>query len=181
MSPEMTQGPYYLDLEPQRADIRETQAGTLLRLDITVQQRQGAACVPLPGATVNIWHANATGVYSGITPEGTKGTHWLRGWQTTDANGTAHFTTIWPGWYPGRSVHIHVKVSHGGTEFTSQFFASDADTLAVFSAAPYSARGPPDTTNAQDSIYASGGGDRMLLRTVAAGGTWVGTKTVVVP
>lgn len=159
------------------------QEGAVLRLTVQLQRYAGGACVPLQGAKVDVWHANAAGKYSGFAQEGTAGQDWLRGWQTSDASGQVHFTTIWPGWYPGRAVHIHVRVRLGtdATDFTSQFFFDEAMSSSVYQAEPYRSHGTtPDTPNARDGIY-SQGGNRMILVTTGSDGSYTGTKTVVVP
>lgn len=171
--PEMTEGPYFVDEQLDRSDIRldpangALSAGVPLALTFAVQQVGGAACTPLAGATVDIWQCDALGVYSDVQSEGSAGKKFLRGSQTTDANGAATFTTIYPGWYRGRAVHIHFKVRTVGAageayEFTSQLFFDDALSDAVFTQAPYAGRGTRDTRNARDGIF-SAGGDQMTL------------------
>jgi protocatechuate 3,4-dioxygenase beta subunit len=133
--PEVTEGPYYVDVDLVRSDIRadsstgEQKAGTPLALTFNVSQVSESTCTPLQGATVEIWHCDAEGVYSGVSDPGfnTEGQNWLRGAQVTDANGVATFTTIYPGWYSRRAVHIHFKVHPDETKvFTSQLFFDDA-------------------------------------------------------
>ena len=151
--PAMTEGPYFVDLMLNRSDIRsdpdtgEVKAGAPLLLTFRVSEIGSSACTPLPGALVDVWHCDAAGVYSGVTDRSfdTKGQKWLRGYQVTNANGTAAFTTIYPGWYPGRTIHIHFKVRTApdaaqGHEFTSQLFFDDALSDEVLSQPPYSAR-----------------------------------------
>ena len=116
---------------------------------------------------VDIWHRDALGVYSDEQAQNTVGEKFLRGTQVTDANGMATFTTIYPGWYRGRAVHIHFKVrtdplAATGRVLTSQLFFDDALTDQVYRQAPYSTRGTRDTRNNRDSIYATGG-DQLLL------------------
>src|SRR5205823_10382354 len=120
----------------------------------------GSSCAPLSGAYVDIWHADASGNYSDVG--NTSGQKWLRGYQITDSNGTVKFTTIYPGWYMGRAVHIHFKVrTYSGTQtqgtFTSQFFFDDSITDTVYQQAPYSSRPNRDTRNSNDGIYAGAG------------------------
>jgi protocatechuate 3,4-dioxygenase beta subunit len=172
--PEVTEGPYYVDLDLVRADIRsdsttgEVQAGAPLTLTFNVSQVSSASCTPLQGATVEIWHCNADGAYSGVSDPGfdTSSFNWLRGAQITDANGVATFTTIYPGWYSGRCVHIHFKVSPAeNAVFTSQLFFDDAFSTQVFTQEPYAAKGSPDTLNSADNIYQ----DLLLLNATASG------------
>jgi protocatechuate 3,4-dioxygenase beta subunit len=90
-------------------------------------------------------------------------TTFLRGHQTTNRRGRVSFDTIYPGWYPGRAPHIHVKVYVGGAVVhTGQLYFGEAATSAVYRKEPYAARGPADTTNATDGIYGSGGRQSTL-------------------
>lgn len=171
--PEVTEGPYYVDEELNRADVRSDTAtgvikeGALLALTFNVSQVSSNSCAPLEGAKVEIWHCDAAGVYSDVSDPGfdTKGQNFLRGYQVTDANGQATFTTIYPGWYASRCVHIHFKVHNSAAEdskvFTSQLFFDDALTDQVFSQSPYAAKGQRDTLNSTDGIYQ----DLLLLTT----------------
>ena len=134
-----------------------------------------STCKPIKGAAVDIWHASAGGRYSGEAANDTVGRTYLRGIQRTDARGLALFKTVYPGWYAGRAVHIHVKVHAGGNVVhTGQLFFRDAFTDAVYRRAPYKARGGPDMLNADDSIYAAGG-SRSLLTMRAAGKGYSGS------
>jgi protocatechuate 3,4-dioxygenase beta subunit len=172
LTPELTEGPYYIAGEKLRRDIREGHPGTLLTLHLTVLNV--ATCRPISGAAVDIWHADAAGNYSGFGSD-TSSRTFLRGIQKTDKNGLAVFTTIYPGWYQGRAVHIHVKVHAGGrVVHTGQLFFPDALTEQVYKAAPYAARGNPSTTDAQDSIYVNGG-RRGLLALKKSGTSYIGT------
>jgi len=133
-----------------------------------------ATCKPISGAAVDIWHADAAGNYSGFGSD-TSSRTFLRGIQKTDSSGVAVFTTIYPGWYHGRAVHIHVKVHVGGNVVhTGQLFFPDALTEAVYEHAPYAARGNPDTPNARDSVYVNGGKYGML-RLAKSGAGYLGT------
>jgi protocatechuate 3,4-dioxygenase beta subunit len=173
LAPELTEGPYYLPNEAVRRDITEGKPGTPLRLHLTVVGV--STCRPVKGAAVDVWHADATGVYSGVA--GNTGT-FLRGIQKTDADGVAIFDTIYPGWYQGRAVHIHVKVHVGGNVVhTGQLFFPDALSDRVYTAAPYRARGNPDTTDAADAIYRNGG-SRSLLRPVRHGNGYLGSMVM---
>jgi protocatechuate 3,4-dioxygenase beta subunit len=161
LTPELTEGPYYVAGERLRRDITEGRKGVALTLAVTVLN--ASTCTPIKNATVEIWHCDAHGVYSGAVA-GRPGTNFLRGAQRTNANGVATFDTIFPGWYPGRAVHIHVKVHMGGqVVHTGQLFFPAATTLAVYKRAPYASHGSaPDTTNASDAIYRNGGNRGMV-------------------
>jgi protocatechuate 3,4-dioxygenase beta subunit len=156
LSPELTAGPFALDGDKLRRDVREGKAGVPLTLRTTVIDV--STCRPIRGATVDIWHCDAGGTYSGFSQEGTAGRTFLRGIQRTDRNGVALFKTIYPGWYPGRTVHIHVRVYLGGNiVHTGQLFFPEAVTDAVYRRAPYRRRPNRDTRNAADSIFRNGG------------------------
>ncbi len=173
--PEVTEGPYYVDENLARSDIREDREGARLVLTFNVLEVGGSGCSALQGAKVEIWHCDAAGAYSGVSDRGssTEGQMWLRGSQTTDAKGNATFTTIYPGWYPGRAVHIHFKVRPDETsESTSQLFFDDALSTQVFSQAPYAGRGTqPDTSNTADNIYQ----DELLLTVTKSGEGYAAT------
>jgi protocatechuate 3,4-dioxygenase beta subunit len=179
LSPAKTEGPYFVDERLNRSDIRvdpsngSVQAGVALRLKINVYDAE-SSCAPIQGATVDVWHANASGVYSDVSANNTVGRKFLRGLQTTDANGLAEFVTIYPGWYSGRAIHIHFKVrkfdgSAKTYEFTSQIFFDDATNNAVMARSPYNSRGTPDTRDGTDNVYGSDGA--KLLATLASDGT----------
>ena len=174
LSPEMTEGPYYVAADAKlRKDIRAGQPGTPLALKLGVANV--ASCKPVKGAAVDIWHASAGGVYSDEQQNDTVGQTFLRGVQKTNANGIATFTTIYPGWYQGRTVHIHVKVHiSGNVVHTGQLFFNDALTDAVFQKAPYASRPNRTTRNANDSIYINGG-SRSLLTVKKQGAGYVAT------
>jgi protocatechuate 3,4-dioxygenase beta subunit len=173
--PEQTEGPYYVDTGLERSDIREEREGVPLDLTFNVSrvdEGDASACGPLAGAVVDIWHCDAAGEYSGVEDNAagdfdTRGETFLRGYQLTDENGTARFTTIYPGWYQGRAVHIHFTIrdspeSQQGYEFTSQLYFDDALTDEVQSQGPYAEKGERDLRNSEDGIY-QGGGDELLL------------------
>jgi len=164
--PVVTEGPYFVDEKLNRSDIRGDRQGALLALTFNVSRISSSSCTALQGATVDIWHCDAAGQYSDVSDPGfnTKGQTWLRGYQTTDANGQAAFTTTYPGWYSSRAVHIHFKIrtttsSNQSSEFTSQLFFDDTLSDQVFTQAPYATKGQRDTLNSTDSIYQ----DLMLL------------------
>ena len=161
LTPELTEGPYYVPGESLRHDISEGKPGTQLLLSLRVLN--ASTCKVLKNAAVDIWHCDALGVYSGAIAHN-PGTNFLRGVQHTNANGIATFKTIYPGWYPGRAVHIHVKVHvRGNVVHTGQLFFPAAVTDAVYANTPYSQHGAtPDTPNPQDAIFRNGGAKGML-------------------
>jgi protocatechuate 3,4-dioxygenase beta subunit len=180
--PALTEGPYFVDERLNRSDIRADPSdgaikpGAPLRLTFQLA-RVNAGCAPLAGATLDVWHCDALGVYSDVSDPGfnTIGQKFLRGYQVTDASGAARFTTIYPGWYQGRAVHIHFKVrmpaSAGAThEFTSQLFFDDTLTDQVHAAVPYRAKGQRTLRNSGDAIYQSGGSQLVLAVSNAAPG-----------
>jgi protocatechuate 3,4-dioxygenase beta subunit len=164
--PELTEGPYFVDEMLNRSDVRSDPSdgsvseGALLNLAFNVTQIGTNGCVPLEGAQVDIWHCDAYGVYSDV--DGTAGKTFLRGYQVTDANGLAQFVTIYPGWYPGRAVHIHFKIRVDNSEFTSQLFFDDAFTDQVYLQEPYAQRGERNPRNNGDGIYNNGGSQLTL-------------------
>jgi len=173
--PQQTEGPYFVDTQLHRADIRSDpsdgtiKAGVPLALGIVVSRLSEQACTPLPGVMVDIWQCDADGVYSGVQDPrfSTLNQKFLRGYQLTGADGAARFTTIYPGWYQGRTVHIHFKLRSPAThrpgyEFTSQLYFQESVTDAVFAKAPYAARGRRSTLNANDGIFRRGGAELML-------------------
>lgn len=173
--PELTIGPYFVDGQLNRSDIRSDSSdnsvkeGIPLTLNINVASVGNNSCTPLEGAQVDIWHCDAQGQYSGVSDQGfdTTGQNFLRGYQLTNANGVVQFQTIYPGWYSGRAVHIHFTIrtkAAGGDayQFTSQFFFDDTLTDEVHSLEPYASKGQRDTRNSNDNIF-MGGGDQLLL------------------
>ena len=169
LSPEMTQGPYYVAGEKMRRNVTEGMAGTPLALHLTVLN--AGTCEPIKGANVEIWHASPTGIYSGVQAENTVGKTYMRGVQQTDGNGLVIFDTLYPGWYMGRTVHIHVMVHLGGSiVHTGQLFFNDTLTDTVYKQAPYNSRPGRDTLNATDSIFRNGGSRSMLAMSKSASG-----------
>jgi protocatechuate 3,4-dioxygenase beta subunit len=177
-TPAETEGPYFVDELLDRSDITvdpsdgSVQAGVPLRLELNLL-RADDACAPAAGVQVDVWHANASGVYSDEAANGSVGKRFLRGYQVTDAAGAVAFTTVYPGWYSGRTIHIHFKVrvfASGQTTyaFTSQLYFDDAVNDQVMALSPYAARGARDTTNATDGIF--GGGLTLTLSDDGSGG-----------
>jgi protocatechuate 3,4-dioxygenase beta subunit len=176
LAPEQTEGPYYIAGEKLRHDVREGKPGTPLTLRLSVVS--ASSCRAVRSAVVEIWHCDAAGEYSGFTTTGVGQRTYLRGGQRTDASGLASFLTIYPGWYQGRTVHIHVKVHVGGNVVhTGQLYFPDALTDAVYRQAPYSSRPGRDTRNANDAIFRNGGSG-SLLALHRAGTGYVGAITM---
>jgi len=207
LSPEETEGPYYIANEKVHKNIVEQKHGTPLALRLAVVD--AATCMPIKDAVVDVWHCDAAGVYAGFgsastagngggnggpppggTPGGGNGgpgggsgptdkRTFLRGIQRTDAQGLCGFDTIYPGWYTGRTVHIHVKVHVGGkVVHTGQLFFADNLTDKVFQTGVYKGRPARDTRNAADGIYAGGGLQSTLAMRHTAAGGYVGTITL---
>ncbi len=174
LTPEVTEGPYYVANHLTRRDITEGRPGVPLALRLIVQD--ASTCRPIKNADVELWHADAGGVYSGVA--GNSG-HFLRGHQRSDASGVVRFDTIYPGWYRGRTPHIHIKVHVGGDEVhTGQLFFADATSAAVYRTARYRSHGEADTTNGEDTIYAQAGRGRSRLRLSRRSGGYRGTITL---
>ncbi len=173
--PEETEGPYFVDERLERSDIRSdpsdgsVKAGVRLALAFSVSRIDGTSCVPFEGVLVDVWHCDALGVYSDVSDPSfdTTGEKFLRGYQVTDANGAASFVTIYPGWYQGRTVHIHFKLrtdprASEALEFTSQLYFDDELTDIVHTRQPYAAGGQRTLRNDGDGIYQGGGSDLLL-------------------
>lgn len=181
-TPTVTEGPYWVDEKLFRSDIRTdpatgvARAGTPLTLTIKVLNLSSGACAPLTGAWVDIWHCDAKGIYSdeptynpggGTGSVNTSGQKFLRGYQITDNAGQVTFTTIYPGWDSGRTIHIHFRVrTYSGTtvlgNFVSQIFFDDAVNNAVLAQSAYSRTTGRDTSNSNDMVYSVANRERML-------------------
>lgn len=172
LTPAQEEGPFYIDLARVRRDIVEDRPGVPLALAVTVVD--ATTCEPIRDAAVDVWHCDALGVYSGVSPEGSEGEAWLRGIQLTDRTGLAEFATIYPGQYPGRTTHIHLKVHTGGRRsdgayagghvaHTGQLFTTDRDDAAVFALAPYNRNPAEITPREADFIFREQGGSSAAL------------------
>lgn len=181
--PELTAGPFFVDERLNRSDIRsdpatgEVTSGVRLDLEFLVSQITAEGCTPLPGAYVDVWHCDAQGAYSDVQDASgdNRGQQFLRGYQRTDDAGRASFTTVYPGWYGGRAVHIHFKVrtelaADSSYDFTSQLFFPEQLNDQVHQQAPYAGRGPRTTRNEQDGIYRQAGPQLTLEPQPAANG-----------
>jgi len=155
------EGPYYLSNTPTRSDITDGQPGKALTLTFTVVDNK---CKPIKGARIDIWYANAQGVYSGVASKGddlgagVNSGKFLRGTQFTDSNGVVTFKGIYPGWYPARTIHIHQKIWVSGKEvLTTQTYFTDKQNAAVVATSPYNKRGAQQVTNGTDMVLNRGG------------------------
>jgi protocatechuate 3,4-dioxygenase beta subunit len=181
--PEQTEGPYFVDERLHRSDIRSDPAdgrvrpGTPLALTLAISRFSAGDCLPLAGAQVDIWQCDALGVYSDVRDPGfnTIGQKFFRGYQITDARGETRFVTVYPGWYAGRTVHIHFKirtvtVAQRSFEFTSQMYFDDELTDRVHANQPYASKGRRTARNQDDRIFRRGGDHLMLAPTATADG-----------
>lgn len=188
VTPEQTEGPYFSDFMLNRADIRNDPAdgtvkqGIPLALMLRVHAVEGSRCTPLPGAIVDIWHCDAAGAYSDAVDSSfdTRGKKFLRGYQITDTSGAVRFTTIYPGWYTGRAVHVHFKVrmkapSGRDAEFTSQLYFPDSINERVHASTPYARPGRIAQKNESDGLFRRGGRALMLNIAGAPGGGYTGS------
>ena len=179
VTPEQMDGPFFTDVRLNRSDIRSdptdkaVKDGVPLALALRVSAVTGSGCVPLAGAMVDVWHCDALGEYSDAGGS-TAGKKFLRGHQVTDAGGGVRFTTVYPGWYPGRAIHIHFKVrtaaGAGSLAFSSQLYFDEAVTDRVHARAPYSAHSGRRVRNSDDGLFRHGGSRLMLALTEAGGG-----------
>jgi protocatechuate 3,4-dioxygenase beta subunit len=185
VKPEQTEGPYFVDEKLNRSDIRSdpadgsVKAGVPLQLVFQVSRINDRTCTPFSNAIVDVWHCDAEGVYSDVNEPrfNTVGRKFLRGYQVTDVNGIAQFVTIYPGWYPGRTVHIHFKIctnsaSQGSHEFTSQLYFDDALSDQIYQQPPYRV-GRQRTRNHQDGIFQSGG-EQLTLQLTQTAASYMG-------
>jgi len=181
--PEQMEGPYFVDERLNRSDIRsdptggQVRPGTPLALTLQISSLNAGGCQPLAGTQVDIWHCDAQGIYSDVQDPGfyTIGQKFLRGYQITDARGEARFVTVYPGWYPGRTVHIHFKIrtllmAKRSFEFASQLYFDDELTDRIHTALPYATHGPRTGRNQHDWIFRRGGDRLMLAPTSVADG-----------
>ena len=182
LSPEGTEGPYYFDVDSIRTNIVEDRQGAALRLGIRVQEV--GPCRAIPNAVVDVWHCDADGSYSGFEAASQGGVvgggptdeeTYLRGAQVSNADGIAEFRTVYPGWYPGRTVHIHAKAHlDSATLLTTQLYFDDDVTDAVYAGEPYASNGERSTRNDADGIF-----DPATVMTVTEDGQgWLGLITI---
>ena len=160
----ITQDAYY------RSGITEGKAGTPLTLQLSLVHAD-ADCAPLAGANVEVWHADADGIYSEYATAanpGSAATTYLRGIQSSDSAGRVTFRTVFPGWYAARAAHVHVRIYRDMVlRKTTQFGFPDATSDAVYSSTSVYEKGPNPTKNAADSVFgASSGGAAQQIASV---------------
>jgi protocatechuate 3,4-dioxygenase beta subunit len=190
-------GPTWFDAHDVRSDIRDGRPGVPLELAFRVVRLP--SCAPLPNAVVDLWQCDALGVYSGFAhaapgnggrPGGrdrygdkesaaTDADRWLRGTQVSGPDGVVTFRTIYPGWYPTRTAHLHLKVHLSEkTVLTTQLFFDDAVSDRVYRGSdPYRQHPGRDTRNPTDPFYSPS----ALMTTKAAGDGWLAALTLGVP
>lgn len=181
--PELMAGPFPTVDQIERRDIAEGMAGHPLRVGIQVVD---AACEPIPGARVEIWHCDVDGDYSAYADGATAddagpGTTFFRGYQVANDEGIVELHTRFPGWYPGRAIHIHAAVRVDDTTvLTTQFLFDDAVNRRITAEEAYADHGPPDTTNAEDGVSGGDPGGDGLLMTVLDDAAIGGSRALIV-
>ena len=196
LTPETIAGPTWFDAHAVRTDIREDRPGT--PLDLAFRVEKTGACSPVPNAVVDLWQCDAGGIYSGFAgaspgqggsaggrdeygdPQSRPTTQqrFLRGTQVTGTDGVVRFSTIYPGWYPTRTAHLHVKVHlDTKTVFTGQLFFDDAISDSVYATPPYSQHPNRDTRNPRDPFYKRA----AQLQLEQDGARWLGAIVLGIP
>ena len=188
LTPQAMEGPFYFDPKLVRDDITEGRAGA--RLDLAMRIMEQSPCVPAANARVDIWHADPVGVYSGFDGQGddgqasAKGETHLRGTQFTGTDGSVTFRSVYPGWYPGRTPHIHLKVFLDETTvLTGQvYFPDDLSARIYREVAPYNARPMADMTNERDFLFKTGAreGGGIVLASEEKDGLIIASLDIVV-
>ena len=178
VTPQETAGPFPSLTDLIRSDIREGRPGSLLTLTIRVVNTS-TACTPVSGAAVEVWQCDAAGDYSQYGSQAAQ--TYLRGIQTTNANGEVTFTTVYPGWYQGRATHIHVEVSVGGTsrKITQMAFPESVNNT-VHATGVYATRGANPTSNASDMIFADSLSSELVTPTGSPAGGYTATFQVAI-
>jgi protocatechuate 3,4-dioxygenase beta subunit len=178
LTAEQEEGPFYVAVDDVRSDIVLGQVG--LPFDLTITIINKLTCKPIKHAAVDIWHCNASGVYSDITSEDSYGKTFLRGVQFTDKHGQVSFTTIFPGHYSGRTTHIHARIHidsgdyknklvGGHVAHTGQMFPSDAVNAEVYALSPYKAETATVVTHAKDAVYTGQHGSEVVMKVTQNG------------
>nr|WP_293840105.1 intradiol ring-cleavage dioxygenase [uncultured Arsenicibacter sp.] len=189
VTPSETEGPFPTKTPSSLVltDIRSDRTGVPFTIKITIQNKN-SSCAALKGALVDIWHCDRDGYYSeyggtGMQSANFTSVHFLRGRQTTDANGLVGFTSIFPGWYSGRAPHIHVHIydSTGKSLLVTQIaFPKDVCDTVYTTATTYYTRGTQDTTNERDNVFSDGFTTELATITGSVSAGYVLTHTIVV-
>jgi len=191
------EGPYFVDDSASgylrtnilsNIDGTSTQTGIPLTLTIYVFDAKNS-CAAMQSVQMDIWHCNATGIYSAESSESTVGESWLRGYQISDVSGMVEFTTIVPGWYSGRTTHIHLRLrstyddtDDSGTNTTQLFFDQTLVDTIDTTVSPYSTLGTNPTTNATDRVYADQvDGTTLMTLTGSNSAGYTATAKVYLP
>jgi protocatechuate 3,4-dioxygenase beta subunit len=191
------EGPYFVDDSAtgylrsnilSNLDGSSTQTGVPLTLTVYVYDSENS-CAAIQNVQVDIWHCNALGIYSAESSESTCSQSWLRGYQLTDANGMVSFTTILPGWYSGRTTHIHLRLRStydstdtSGSNTMRVFFDQTLINTLDTTVAPYSSEGTNPTTNASDRVYSQQeDGTTLLTMTGSTSAGYAATAKAYLP
>lgn len=188
LTPSADEGPYFVDERLLRSNIRadvgggSPEDGAPLTLALRIVEAAGD-CPPVEGAHVDVWHCNAHGIYSDEPAENTVGRTFLRGCQISDREGSVGFITIFPGWYAGRAVHIHLKIrllQHEQVtyDFTTQLFFDEDIIREVYRRSPYESRGDPEVANAEDYIYRVDGPELTMPVSPEPDGSYRGSMVI---
>lgn len=178
LTAEQEEGPFYVAVDDVREDIVLGQAGIPLEIRITIINSQ--TCKPIKHAAVDIWHCDASGIYSDISSERPLGLTYLRGVQFTDKHGRVSFRSIFPGHYSGRTTHIHARIHINSADsnsklvgghicHTAQIFPPDAVYGEVYRLKPYSSETATIVTHAEDRVWTQQHGDEGLMKFERAG------------
>lgn len=186
LTPEQIEGPFYLDKALIREVISEEKPGVPLQLTLRVLEAS-ASCAPIPRVAVDVWQCDALGIYSGYEGAAIAPRHvepvddktFLRGTQLTDGTGGVRFRTIYPGWYMGRTPHVHLKLRVGEKAATTQLYFPDEVTNVVYARPPYDRHPNRDTTNATDRFLGPIADKSLVMWTMSRDGDgYVATATV---
>jgi protocatechuate 3,4-dioxygenase beta subunit len=188
VSPSETKGPFPIKTPSQLVleNIKSDRIGVALLINLTIEN-QSKDCAPLEGVLVDIWHCDKDGNYSeygGTSMQQTDYTsvHFLRGRQTSDANGEVSFISIFPGWYQGRAPHIHVEVlsASGSSLLVTQIAFPENVTNEVYSSTNYASHGQADTSNTSDNVFADSLSDELATLTGNLTDGYTLSKTITV-
>jgi protocatechuate 3,4-dioxygenase beta subunit len=183
VTPSETEGPFPTKIPTNfvRQDIRADRTGVATTMAITIKNGS-ASCAALAGAIVDVWHCDKDGAYSEYGSS--QSVDFLRGRQTTDANGVVNFTTVFPGWYSGRAPHVHVHIfsATGKSLLVTQiaFPFNTSNTVYTTAQAQGYTRGAQDTTNERDGIFSDGYTTELATVTGSVSGGYALAHTIVV-